>query len=66
LYRADLAVYVRKQIFDSLLDVQLDLRSLIIDHAEDRETRERDERQRSHDCQHREPCLNAKAAAPHE
>ena len=63
---ADLAVYVRKQILYFLLDVLLDLQPLIIDHSEGGETRERDERKRGRDRQHREPCLNAEAAAPHE
>src|SRR5947207_820243 len=49
-----------------MLDVLLDLRTLIIDRAEDGEARERHERQCGRDGQHREPCLNAEAAAPHE
>jgi hypothetical protein len=63
---ADLAVHVSQQIFYSLSDVLLDLSALIIDHAEDGETRERDERKCGSDGQHREPCLNAEAAGPHE
>jgi hypothetical protein len=44
----------------------LDLHPLIIHVAEDGEARERDERQRGRDREHREPCLNPEAAAPHE
>jgi hypothetical protein len=64
--RADLAIYVPQKIFDLMLDVLFDLRPLIIDHAKDGEACKRDERQRGRDGEHREPCLNAEAAAPHE
>jgi hypothetical protein len=63
---ADLPVDARKQIFYSPYDLLLDPCPLIIDRAEDGETRERDKRQRGRDGHHREPCLNAEAAAPHE
>ena len=63
---ADLTVDVREQIFCPLSDVLLDLRPLIINGAENGEARERDERHRGHDRQHREPCLNTEAATPHE
>jgi hypothetical protein len=63
---ADLAIEIREETLRHLPNVVLDLRPLIIDGAEDGETRERHKRQRGRDGHHREPCLNAEAAAPHE
>jgi hypothetical protein len=43
LYRADLAVDVREQVFHHFPDVALHLRTLIVDRAQDGETYERDQ-----------------------
>jgi hypothetical protein len=63
---ADLAVDIGEESLRHLPNVALDLRPLIIDCAEDSETRKRYKRQRGRDGHHREPCLNADTAAPHE
>jgi hypothetical protein len=52
-------IHIGEQIFYWFSHVALDLRSLVIDRPEDGKTRERDQRQRSRKCQHREPCRNA-------
>jgi len=60
---ADLVIYVLEQVFHTSSDVPLDLRSLVIDGAEDSETRESNQRQRGDEGQHREPRLNPNALA---
>jgi hypothetical protein len=57
---------VPQEIFDPMFDVLFDLRALVIDHAKNGKACKRNERQRGRDGQHREPWLNAEAAAPHE
>jgi len=64
--RADLAIDVPQKIFDLMLDVLFDLRALIIHHAKNGKACKHDEGQCGRYGQHREPCLNAEAAAPHE
>jgi hypothetical protein len=57
--RADLAIDIGAHAFHPVLDIALDLRALVIDGAQDREARERNQRQRGHERQQCQPCLNA-------
>jgi len=54
-----LTIHIGEQIFYSFSHVALDLRSLVINRAEDDKTRERDQRQCSRKCQHRKPRRDA-------